>query len=101
MNTIRNLDDKKIQGDKWVKVIETCDTKNGVICVTTSHGSQDDQILDTTYPFHMCANKKLFYRYKPYDANDVVMSNDSRRKVMGKGSIKLVMFYGVVQTLGV
>lgn len=69
--------------------------KNDVICVTSDDDFWNNWILDSTYSFYMCANKKLFDRYKPCETytmkkqGHVVMANSSRSKVIGIGTVKI------------
>lgn len=84
---------------KEKKLIETCDTNNDVICVTTNNSSWSNWNLDFICSFYVCANKKLLNRYKPYDAGDVVMANGSKSKVIGLGKMKVTMFDRVIKIL--
>lgn len=59
----------------------------------------DNWILYSNYSFNICANKELFAKYKPRYADDVVMSNDSRNKIIGMGIVKMKMFDRVVWIL--
>lgn len=64
--------------------------------MTSSDGFREDWIRDSTCSFHMCANKKLFDRYKSCDVGHVIMTNGSRSKVIGIGTIKIKKFHDLV-----
>lgn len=48
----------------------------------------------------MCISKELFDIYNPCNAGDVVITDNSRRKVIGMGTTKMKMFGKVIRTLG-
>lgn len=97
MKVISDPHKKKRQGFKRTQVNGYCDTKDEVICVTTIDGSQNDWVLDYACSFYVYANKKLFNRYKPYNASDVVETNGSRSEIISMGTVKVKMFDGILE----
>ncbi|KAH9699562.1 hypothetical protein KPL71_024410 [Citrus sinensis] len=70
----------------------------GVIIATDAQ-TKGNWVLDSGCSFHMWPNKNLFTNYETCDGGIVVMGNDSSCRVVGRGSIRLKMFDGMIREL--
>ncbi|KAK2987349.1 hypothetical protein RJ640_023650 [Escallonia rubra] len=69
-----------------------------VLSVTIS-SSDGGWILDTGFSYHMCPNRDWFATYRSFDGGKVFMGNDVACKMVGIGSIQIMMHDGIVRTL--
>ncbi|KAH0635804.1 hypothetical protein KY289_035719 [Solanum tuberosum] len=77
------------------------DEYDGTIYLATSNSfkSNDEWILDSGCSYYMCPNKDLFATYKSVGGGVVLIANNAPCKVLGKGTIQIRMYDGVVRTL--
>ena len=69
------------------------------VLIATNAQTKGNWFLDSGCSFHMCLNKNLFTNYETCDGGIVVMGNDSSCRVVGRGSIRLKMFDGMIREL--
>ncbi|KAH9670611.1 hypothetical protein KPL70_017043 [Citrus sinensis] len=69
------------------------------VLIATNAQTKGNWVLDSGCSFHMCPNKTLFTNYETCDGGVVVMGNDSSCRVVGRGSIRLEMFDGMIREL--
>ncbi|KAH9696615.1 hypothetical protein KPL71_023232 [Citrus sinensis] len=69
------------------------------VLIATDAQTKGNWVLDSGCSFHMCPNKNLFTNYETCDGGIVVMGNDSSCRVVGRGSIRLKMFDGMIREL--
>ncbi|KAH9670384.1 hypothetical protein KPL70_016970 [Citrus sinensis] len=69
------------------------------VLIATDAQTKGNWVLDSGCSFHMCPNKILFTNYETCDGGIVVMGNDSSCRVVGRGSIRLKMFDGMIREL--
>ncbi|XP_071932870.1 uncharacterized protein [Coffea arabica] len=54
---------------------------------------------DSGCSYHMCPNRDWFSTYEPTEGGVVLMGNNAVCKVVGKGTIQIKMYDGIVRTL--
>lgn len=59
--------------------------------------SCEDWILSTTCNFHMFANRDRFLTYKTLTSRDVLMENNSFRKIIDIRTVKIKTFDGILE----
>lgn len=70
------------------------------IHMASNNNSSMDWWLDSGATIHVCKNKEAFNAYKEVEAHkEVVMGNNNRAKVLGKGSVELELTSGNKLTL--
>ncbi|KAK3003807.1 hypothetical protein RJ639_018965 [Escallonia herrerae] len=65
----------------------------------TISSSDEEWILDTGCSYHICPNRDWFATYHSFDGGKVLMGNNVAYKVVGIGSIQIMMHDGIVRTL--
>lgn len=62
--------------------------------------SQDEWLLDSSYPIHICSKRVYFDSFQEEKIGFVSLSDGSICDITGVGMVKIKMFNGVVLTLG-
>ena len=77
------------------------DENDGTIFCATENNfrSNNEWILDSGCSYHMCPNRDWFSTYESTEGGVVLMGNNAVCKVVGKGTIRIKMYDGIVRTL--
>jgi hypothetical protein len=70
-----------------------------VLSISNSSHHDQNWLLDSGVPNHMCLHKYWFSTYQPIDDGFVIMGNDISCNIVGIGSIKIKMYDGSIRTL--
>jgi hypothetical protein len=66
---------------------------------TGTHADHDVWLIDSVASYHMTPHREWLYEYEKYDGGDVFLRDDSTKKIMGRGRVKLLLKYGRIRTL--
>ncbi len=56
-------------------------------------------MLDSGCSFHIYPNRSLYHEYEYFDGGKVLMGNNNGCKIVRIGSVKIMMYDGVIRTL--
>ena len=65
---------------------------------TSTQSERDFWLIDSGASFHMTPHKEWFSEYEKYNGN-VFLGDDSPKKIMGRGRVKLLLNDGRIRTL--
>ena len=65
---------------------------------TGTHSESDFWLIDSGASFHMTPHREWFSEYEKYNGN-VFLGDDSPKKIMGRGRVKLLLNDGRIRTL--
>ena len=65
---------------------------------TSTHSCYDAWLIDSGASFHMTPHREWFPEYEKYNGN-IFLGDDSPKKIMGRGRVKLLLNYGRIRTL--
>ena len=68
------------------------------LAYTSTQSERDFWLIDSGASFHMTPHRECFYEYEKYNGN-VFLGDDSPKKIMGRGRVKLFLNDGRVKTL--
>ena len=80
---------------------DTSSTEEGGDVYLASIGTQlehDFWLIDSGVYFHMTPHREWFYEYEKYNGN-VFLGDDSQKKIIGRGRVKLLLNDGRIKTL--
>jgi hypothetical protein len=66
---------------------------------TGTHADHDVCLIDSGESYHMTPHRKWFFEYEKYDGGDVLLGDDSTKKIMRHGRVKLLLKDGRIRTL--
>ncbi|KAG8479118.1 hypothetical protein CXB51_029811 [Gossypium anomalum] len=77
------------------------ESSDDFLLVSMSNNSKltSEWILDSRCSFHMCPNREWFSTYSSIEGGVVRMVNDSSSKVIGIGTVKIMIHDGTIRTL--
>ncbi|KAH9650990.1 hypothetical protein KPL70_026576 [Citrus sinensis] len=98
-NKKNNANEKNIDAAVASEFEESDGYDSAGVLIATDAQTKGNWVLDSGCSFHMCPNKILFTNYETCDGGIVVMGNDSSCRVVGRGSIRLRVFDGMIRKL--
>ena len=66
---------------------------------SSTHADHEAWLVDSGASFHMTPHREWFYDYETYDGSNVFLGDDSIKRIIGRGKVKLRLIYGRIRTL--
>ena len=100
---LKNKEKNKIEqnNSNTAEASVATDENEGIILVATEDKvrSNKEWILDSGCSYHMSPDRDCFSTYESLDGGLVLMGNNAACKVVGKGTVRIKMYDGIVRTL--
>jgi hypothetical protein len=66
---------------------------------TSTHADRDVWLIESCASYHMNPHMEWFSKYEKYDGGDVFLGDESTKKILGHGRVKLLLKDGRIRTL--
>jgi hypothetical protein len=66
---------------------------------SSTHVDHEAWLIESSTSFHMNPHREWFCEYEKYDGGNVFLGNDSAKKIIGRGRVKLRLIDGRIRTL--
>ena len=100
---LKNKEKSKVEqnNSNTAEASVAADENEGIIFVATEDKvrSNKEWILDSGCSYHMSPDRECFATYESFDGGVVLMGNNAACKVVGKGTVRIKMYDGIVRTL--
>jgi len=66
---------------------------------TITHSNHDAWLINSCVSFHVIPQREWFCEYEKYNVGDIFLGDDSTAKIIGHGTVRLLLKDGRVKTL--
>eukprot|EP00253_Pinus_taeda_P006610 PITA_06610 len=97
----KSLDKGKGSDDASSTEAKTTSDEGGDVYLASSstHVDHEAWLIDSSASFHLTSHREWFCEYERYDGGDVLLRDDRKVRIIGRGKVKLKLQGGRVRTL--